>query len=282
MIESFLITSRETLEAGLVVGIVLGVLNKENLSHLKKTVYWGIVVGVIASAITAFLFTILAGEFEGVGEQLFEGTTMLLGAVLLTTMILWMFNKQHAKELKHKVHYHLSLPSSAAQKFGLFSLIVLSILREGVETILFLGALSYADKVSFLGGFLGIITAIIIGWVFFMESRRVDIKKVFMFSSILLILFAAGLLSQSAHEFEEAGVLPGIISPIWDINPPANANGSFPILHEKGLIGGFFRGLFGYDASPSLLQVIIYFSYLLGISMYWRKMLQNQKSAAQH
>ena len=104
MIESFLVTSRETLEASLVVGIVLAYLNKTNNQNYKKTVYYGIIFGILASILSAFIFTFFAGEFEGVAEQIFEGTTMLLGAFLLTTMILWICSKGILqKTLKEKL-----------------------------------------------------------------------------------------------------------------------------------------------------------------------------------
>ena len=91
MIESFLVTSRETLEASLVVGIVLAYLNRTNNQNYKKSVYYGIIFGIIASIIAAFLFTMVTGDFEGNAEQIFEGITIIIGSFLLSTIILLIF-----------------------------------------------------------------------------------------------------------------------------------------------------------------------------------------------
>src|SRR3990167_5211544 len=125
MLESFLITSRETLEASLVVGIVLAYLNKTGNQQHKKSVYYGIFFGIAASILAAFLFTLAAG-FEGITEQIFEGVTMLIGAFLLTTMILWMWQQNHTEEIEGRVAGHLKQFSH----FGIFLLIFIAIIRE--------------------------------------------------------------------------------------------------------------------------------------------------------
>src|SRR3989338_9558315 len=226
MIDSFLVTSRETLEAGLVVGIVLAYLNKTNNQNYKKTVYYAIAFGILTSILAAFAFTFFAGEFKGASEQIFEGTTMLIGAFLLTTMILWMMKQRHiAKEIESKVEKHLMKTEPLFSHVGIFLLIFIAIVREGVETVIFLNATNYASGISFLGGLLGIGIAIVVGYLFFMSVKKINLKKLFNVSSILLILFAAGLVAHGIHEFEEAKVVNGIISPLFDINH---------ILNEKG------------------------------------------------
>ena len=263
MLESFLVTSRETLEASLVVGIVLAYLNKTNNQNYKKTVYYGIVVGILTSIIAAFIFMFFAGGFEGKTEEIFEGITMLIGAFLLTTMILWMMRQRHiAKEIEGKVERHLMNTRPLFSHIGIFMLIFVAIIREGVETVIFLNAVNYATGINFIGGTLGIIAAIIAGYLFFVSTKKINLKKLFNLSSILLILFAAGLVAHGVHEFEEAGVVSGIITPLFDINH---------ILNEKGLIGGFLKGLFGYNGNPSLLEVIFYVSYLLLIFYLYRR-----------
>jgi high-affinity iron transporter len=273
MMESFLITSRETLEASLVVGIVLGYLGRTEQQKYNKVVYYGIGAGLILSIISAFLFTIFAGGFEGRAEELFEGTTMLIASFLLTTMILWMLRQQHiAKEIESKVASHLAKAQvSSWGTWGLFFLILFAILREGVETVIFFGAISYTSGINWLGGILGIGVAVAIGYLFFIGTRKVNLRKFFTISSILLILFAAGLAAHGIHEFEEAGVVPGIISPVWDTNG---------IINEDSTFGGFLEGLFGYNGNPSLVEVLAYLVYLLLIfGAYWR--IEHAKRALQ-
>ena len=263
MIESFLVTSRETLEASLVVGIVLAYLNKTNNQNYRKTVYYAVIVGIIASIIAAFFFTVFAGGFEGKTEMIFEGITMLVGAFLLTTMILWMMRQRHiAKEIEGKVGRHLMNSQPLFSHAGIFMIIFIAIIREGIETVIFLNAVNYANGINFIGGSLGIIAAIIVGYLFFISTKKINLKRLFNISSILLILFAAGLVAHGIHEFEEAGVVSGIVSPLFNVNH---------ILDEKSIVGSFLKGLFGYNGNPSLLEVIFYGSYLALIFVLYRR-----------
>jgi high-affinity iron transporter len=264
MIESFLVTSRETLEASLVIGIVLAYLNKSNNQNYKKSVYYGIFFGILASVLAAFLFTMFAGGFKGSAEALFEGITMLIGAFLLTTMILWMMQQRRiSKEIEDKVQKHLMSIKPMFSHIGIFMIIFTAILREGVETVIFLNAINYANGINFLGGTLGIIAAMIIGYLFFISTRKINLKKLFNISSILLILFAAGLIAHGVHELQEASVIPYAVKEVWNTNS---------ILSENGLIGSFAKGLFGYNGNPSLIEVMSYLSYLVLIYIFYKRM----------
>ena len=263
MLESFLVTSRETLEASLVVGITLAYLNKTNNQNYKKTVYYGIGFGILASILAAFAFAFFAVEFEGIGEKLFEGITMLVGAFLLTTMILWMMRQRHiAKDIEGKVERHLMNSQPLFSHFGIFMLVFVAIIREGIETVIFLNAINYASGVNFIGGTLGILAAIIVGYLFFVSTKKINLKRLFNISSILLILFAAGLTARGIHEFEEAKLVNGIVAPLFNISN---------VLSDNSLVGSFLKGMFGYNPSPSLLEVIVYVSYLCLIFFLYKR-----------
>lgn len=268
MIASFIITFRETLEAALIIGIILSYLVKTKQTKYNNIVYLGIVSGIVASVLGALLFINVAEGFTGRAEYIFEGITMFFGALLLTTMILWMMKQRHIfKELREKVEIELA----EAHKFGLFFLVFVAIFREGIETVIFLGAASFISANSTLiGALFGIITAIFLGYVIFVGSRRINLKKFFNVTSILLILFSAGLVSHSIHEFQEAEVVPIVMEHVWDINPSINADGSYPFLHEKGSVGSILKGLFGYNGDPSLIEVLSYVVYILLIFILWR------------
>ena len=149
-------------------------------------------------------------------------------------------------------------------------LIFVAIIREGVETVIFLNAINYASGINFVGGTLGIIAAVIAGYLFFVSTRKINLKKLFNVSSILLILFAAGLVAHAVHEFEETGLVSGIITPLFDINH---------ILNEKGVAGSFLKGLFGYNGNPSLLEVMAYAAYL-GVIFYLYKRIESSRVTA--
>lgn len=268
---SFLITSRETLEAALVVGVVMAYLTRTDNHQYKRTVYYGIAAGIILSILSAFAFTFFAGGFEGRAEGIFEGFTMLFAAILLTTMILWMMKQRNmAKSIESKVASHIAKASyNNAYALGLFALILVAVLREGVETVIFFGALNYTSGISFLGASLGIITAIAIGYMFFIGSRKINLKKFFTISSILLILIASGLVAHGVHELQEAAIIPIGIEHVWDTNS---------VLDENGIMGSFLKGLFGYNGNPSLIEVLAYAVYLAGIFYIFYRLSSPQKA----
>ena len=183
-------------------------------------------------------------------------------------MILWMMKQKHvAEELEAKV----STEITEAHKLGLFSLVFIAILREGIETVIFLEASSYiSEKNTIIGAVLGIVAAIFLGYVVFVGSMKINLKKFFNVTSILLILFAAGLVAHGVHELQEAGIIPTVIEHIWDINPTINPDGTYSVLHEKGLIGSIFVSLFGYNGNPSLLETLSYFAYLILVFLLWK------------
>lgn len=261
MIASFIITFRETLEAALVVGIILSYLLRTKQTKYNNVVYIGVIAGIVASIIGALVFNALAGGFTGRAEYIFEGITMLIGALLLTTMILWMMKQKHiATELENKVATKID----QAHEFGLFLLVFVAVLREGIETVIFLGATSFVSTDNnLIGALTGIIAAIFLGYVIFVGSMRINIKRFFNVTSILLILFAAGLVAHGIHELQEAEIVPIVVEHVWDINPPVNPDGSYPLLHEKGDIGSILKGLLGYNGNPSLIEVLSYLAYLV-------------------
>ena len=269
MIASFLITFREALEAALVVGIVLGYLARTGQGRYRRWVYLGTLGGLVASIVGAWLFSLVAGGLEGRSEQLFEGVTMLVGALLLTTMILWMSRQQHmTRELESKVAGEIA----AVRTAGMFLLVFVAILREGIETVIFLSAASFAATGNNLPGALaGIAAAMAVGYGLFVGSLSLSVRTFFRLSSVLLVLFAAGLVAHSVHELGEAGLVPPLIEHVWDINPSKYADGSYPPLHENGWVGSILASLLGYDGDPSLAEVLSYFVYLIGVTWFWRR-----------
>ncbi len=273
MIVSLIITLRETLEMALIIGIIFRYLRKSNQLEYKKFVYWGIIAGLILSISGALLINSLSILFEGRIEQIFEGIIMLAGAFLLTTMILWMLNQKNvAEELEEK----LQKQTNKTHKFGVFSVVFVSILREGIETVLFLGAARFSEESnSLLGAVIGIITAIILGFIIYQGTSKINLKLFFTYTSYFLILIAAGLLAHGIHELQEAGIIPIVIEHIYDINF---------ILDEKGTFGSFLKGLFGYNGNPSLIETIAYGVYMIVIFNIWRylKMQKMQNIKAQN
>jgi len=259
MITGFLITFRETLEAILVVGIVLAYLVKINQPGYKKFVWWGIFFGILVSIAGAIIFTALFGGLSGRTEEIFEGVLMFIAAGLLTTMILWMAKQGRyvAQELQERVSHEISEQHAV----GILALVFFAVLREGIETVIFLGAASRVEETSILGPLLGIGIALIVGWLFSWGATKLRIKWFFKVTSNVLILFAAGLMAHGVHEFQEAGVLPVFIENVWDINW---------LINEKGAFGSILKALFGYNANPSVIETVSWAVYLIFIFWVYR------------
>ena len=267
MLASFLITFREGLEAALIIGIIAAYVAKLGRKDLNRYINIGIISALVASLAVAFLFKVVYGELQGTAEQLFEGAAALTAAIVLTYMIFWM--AQNSKQIKGEVQEKIDLSISKGQMFGIAALSFVAVFREGVETVLFLGTLAIQSPADTITGFiLGLALVIVLSFIMFKGIYRLDVNRFFRYTSILLILFSAGLVATAVHEFNEAGIIPEIVEHVWDINPPLNPDGSSPPLHENGLIGGSLKALIGYNGNPSLTEVMAYTGYWIIIGLF--------------
>lgn len=267
MLASFLITFREALEAALIIGIIAAYISKIRRKDLNRYLYAGVAGAVLASVGVAFIFKIIYGELQGTAEQLFEGSAALTAAAVLTYMIFWM--AKNSRKIKGELQEKIDVSISRGQMLGIAVLSFIAVFREGVETVLFLGTLAIQSPMDTLIGFAaGLAVIIILSFIVFRGVFRLELGKFFKNTSILLILFSAGLVATAVHEFNEADIIPEIIEHVWDLNPPQNPDGTYPPLHENGIIGSSLKSLIGYDASPSLSEVIAYAGYWIIIGLF--------------
>ena len=206
MFEALVVTLREGVEAALVVGIILAYLKKTGREKLNRSVFQGLGAGIAASVVCAVLFARL-----GITEEAYEGWLMLLGSLFVASMVYWMWRT--AKGLKREIEQRveaLTARSSGAVTTGLFLLTFLLILREGVETVLFLGAIKLTTDslLAWFGGLLGLVLAVLFGFAFVRGTVRVDLGRFFKVTEIVLLLLAAQLFIGGLHEFGERGSLP--------------------------------------------------------------------------
>ncbi len=252
MFASGLITFRETLEVALVLGIVLTFLTKTNQFSFKKYAWLGVGSGVVLSVVLAIVLKQLFGGFEGRTEKIFEGILMFATAGFLTWMILWVHRQKGVvKQLQTKVRKHVE----QGFPLGLFFLLLSSTLREGVETVFYLQAVSSITTGNqFIGAIGGMIVAAVLGYAIFRFSLKVNISRLLKVSGAVLLLFAAGLVAHGVHEFQEATLLP-----IFSFDPLINLS---HILDHKSVVGSVLRTLFGYTSKPTMLELISYSSYI--------------------
>jgi len=259
LLSSYILSLREGLEAALILGIVLGALRQMHRLDLSAPVWFGAGSAALLSLITAVLLTRLGLELKDPAEAIFEAVTMLLAAGILTWMIFWM--SQRAQNLKHDLESGVQKASQIG-KWSLFGLAFLAVLREGVELALFLTAAAFSSgtRQTILGTLFGLGTAALLGWLLFATTVRLNLRRFFQVTGILLIFFAAGLVARSLHEFNVLGWMPPVIEHVWNINP---------ILNDQSTLGQVLETLFGYNGSPSLTEVLAYAFYfgvvLLGL-----------------
>ena len=269
MIVSFLITFRETLEAVLIITILVAYLSRINRRDMHRYVWIGAIAAVVVSVVIGLVVAVIYGSFSGVSEKLFEGTASILATGVLTYMVFWM--AKNARRIRGEVEEKIDIAINRESLWGIAILSFIAVVREGIETILFLTAVASSDPGGTAIGAIGGIALVMVLAVLLMKGMyRLDIRKFFRVTSILLIIFAAGLLGYGVHEFIEAmkiwGVDLGIFAqPAFNINPSDIAHP----LHEKGTVGSIFKTLIGYDGNPEILRVIAYLSYWLAIGTYW-------------
>jgi high-affinity iron transporter len=269
MLPTYLLSLREGLEAALIIGIVLGAVSKIRRNDLAPAVWLGTLIAIIVSILTAVILTSFGLSLEETAEQIFEGITMLIAAGILTWMIFWM--SKQARFLKSELEAGVNKAAASTGKRAVFWLAFMAVVREGVELAFFITAAFFAGDQSqvtsniiqtLAGTILGLGTAALLGWTLFATTVRLDLRRFFQVTGILLILFAAGLVAHGVHEFNEVGWIPAVVEHVWDLNV---------VLDETSLLGQLLRTLFGYNGNPSLTEMIAYFAYLIVVSIFWRR-----------
>lgn len=202
MLQAFIITLREGVEAALIVGITLAYLNKIGRAELKKTVYAALVAAFLGSIGVA-----IAISRTHLNEDTFEGWIMLVAAFFVVTMVVFMMKT--GRKLKGEIEGKVGLLAGNDAWFGLFAFIFLMVLREGFETVLMLAAVSLnsTELLSFLGTLLGVIAAIAFGVMFVKGSVKINLQKFFRVTTAIMFLVAAQLLISGLHELSESGVI---------------------------------------------------------------------------
>jgi high-affinity iron transporter len=203
MLQAFMITLREGVEAALIVGITLAYLAKIGRPDLKKSVYAALIAAFLGSIGGAVLLSRMKWN-----EDIFEGWIMLAAAFFVITMIVFMMKT--GRKLKGDIENKVGLLVGEDASFGLFLFVFLMVLREGAETVLALAAVSLNSSalLSFLGTVLGIAAAILFGVTFVKGSIKINLQKFFRVTTVILFFVAAQLIVSGLHELSENGVLP--------------------------------------------------------------------------
>lgn len=207
MLEAFIVTLREGVEAALIVGITLAYLAKIGRNDLRKAVYAALAAAFLGSIGMAIVISRLS-----LNEDVFEGWIMLVAAFFVVTMVIFMMKtgRKMKGEIEGKIGLLARLGTEKDAWIGLFFFVFLMVLREGAETVLMLAGvtLNSSELMSFLGTLLGILAAIAFGVMFVKGTVRINLQKFFKVTSAILFLVAVQLVVAGLHELSESGVLP--------------------------------------------------------------------------
>ncbi|HLB45277.1 MAG TPA: iron uptake transporter permease EfeU [Candidatus Limnocylindrales bacterium] len=253
---------REGVEAALIVSIILAYLAKTgNRRHFGK-IWWGTAAAVGISLVIGVALFVTVGGFEEPYEQLFEAGAMFLAAGVLTWMLFWM--RRQARTVKGQLQAAVDRVLTEGSAWGLAVLAFTAVIREGVETALFLVGQVTAAAGNAPGGELGVLVgalvglamAVAIGWLIYAGARRINYGTFFRLTGLALIFIAAGLLSHGVHELIEVGWITIGTQTVFDI--------SAILPHDAGL-GLFLRALLGYTSTPELTTLVVYLAYLVPV-----------------
>jgi high-affinity iron transporter len=261
MLGQYLITFREVLEAALITAIILAYLTRTGREHLTRYVWIGVYISVgVSLALGAIIWTAY-GTLDNPSKVLFEGVAALIAVAVLTSMIYWMALK--GRHIKEEMEDKLGVAVKRGAIIALISLAFIVVFREGLETVLFLTPFLVTDAAGTVAGaVIGILSGFILAFAIFKLGMKINLHRFFYFTSILLILLAAGLLGYGLHELTEYVVVTGG-DPGWlGANAYVLDISSDSIFHHKGAIGSIFAVMFGYSVKMEWVRVIAHAIYL--------------------
>ncbi|MEN8115233.1 MAG: iron uptake transporter permease EfeU [Actinomycetota bacterium] len=261
---AFLLMLREGVEAAIIVAILIGYLHRLGRRSETRWVWGGTIAAALVSLAVGIVLWSTLGGLEGAAEEIAEGVIAFVAAGLLTWMIFWL--GRQARFLRSQLHGQVDSALEAGGATALALIAFVAVLREGVESALFLISTTVGNEAAMaqlIGGLAGLATAIVIGLLFYAGSSRIDLRAFFRVTGVLIILFAAGLVAKGVHEFQEVGLLPTVSERVWDLGvlDPATS-----------LAGEFLGSLFGWTPRPSLLMAVAYAAYLIPVLVTFLRM----------
>jgi high-affinity iron transporter len=271
---------REGVEAALIVSIILAYLAKTGNQRYFGRIWLGAGAAIAVSVAIGVVLFVTIGGFEEPAEQIFEGVAMLTAAAVVTWMLFWM--RRTSANIKGQLHAGVDRALLQGGIFGLTILAFTAVIREGIETALFLMGQATAAGTqatsTLVGAIIGLAIAVGIGYGLYRGARVINLRTFFSWTGIALIFIAAGLLSHGIHEFIEAGWI-GIgtatafdISAILPHDPEAGA---------LGVVGSILRALVGYTSTPEWITFVTWLTYVVVVLfLYARPLRPSQPRSA--
>lgn len=251
---------REGVEAALIIAIICAYLAKTGNRREFPKVFAGAGSAILLSVVLGVILYVQVGGLEEPYEQIFEAITLLAAAAVVTWMLFWM--RRQARSVKGELQAAVDRALDGGSVLALAVLAFVAVIREGLETSLFLvGQANSADQNAIwvlVGALIGLAIAAVLGVGFYQGSRRINLATFFRWTGVGLIFIAAGLLSTAIHELVEIGVIPFGGQTLFDLS------GVLPHSADSGnILGQFLRAIFGYSATPEVLTFAVWLTYVV-------------------
>jgi high-affinity iron transporter len=258
VLATYLIGLREGLEATLVVSILIAFLVKSRRTDRLPQVWGGAILALALSVFFGWMLTYTSTTLlaDSQSRELFEAITSVAAVVFVTWMIFWM--RKAARSIAGELRSRLT-EALAVGAVAVGGVAFLAVVREGLETaLIFYSAVQGADTdggplLSLIGG---VLTAVVIGILMYGTAVRVNLSTFFTWTGGLLILVAAGIFKYGVHDFQEAGVLPGIDNHAFDISG---------VLDPNAWYGAVLAGMFNFTPNPTVLETIAWVAYAVPV-----------------
>ena len=254
MLVAFLIMLREGIEASLIVGIIASYLTQTGRRRYLGAVWIGVVIAAALCLASGIGLDMASAEFPQKQQEFFESAVALIAVCVLTSMVFWM--KSAAKSIKAHLHDQIDASASRNGALGLVLMAFIAVGREGLESVFFLLATFEQSEGIWvpLGAMLGLLAAIGVGFLIYFGGVRLDMRRFFRVTGVFIIVVAAGLLAGGLRSLHEAGLWNGLQQVVadWSVALP-----------KDGPVGTVLAGLFGYNDTPTLGEVLIYVAFLV-------------------
>ena len=255
MLGSAVVVFRETLEAALIIAIVMGA--SRGVAARGRWIAGGVVLGIVGALVVAAFAGAISEAVQGRGQELFNAAVLLVAVAMLAWHNVWMSShaRKHVEEMRHLGH---DVSVGAKPMSAMLAVTALAVLREGAETVLFLyGLMATGGSAGLaLGGILGLVGGTAIGVLLYFGLLRVPLRHFFTVTGVIVLLLAAGLSASAAGFLVQAGLLPPIVNQVWDTSG---------ILSVGSLAGRMLHVLVGYNDRPTGVELLFYIVTLVTI-----------------
>jgi len=256
MFVPFLIMFREGLEAALIVSLIASYLKRTQRGHWLGVVWLGVLLAAGLCLALGLFIDATTGEFPQKQQELFEGIVAVIAVCILTYMVFWM------RKVSKSIKVHLegaidhALSSGRGQGWALVAMVFFAVAREGLESVFFLLAAFQQDVgiAAPIGALLGLAAAMVLGFLIYYGGVKLHLAKFFKWTSLFILFVAAGLAAGAIRAFHEAGLWNSMQDVAFDLSN---------VLSTHSLFGTLLEGMFGYQETPTVSEVTVYFLYLI-------------------